>query len=301
MPIKWPIDPDLTLPAGVLLTRLGEVIPLQRQTRILVFGSAALQITVAPAVLSADADVAPDLDPFEPSREFPNPLNRSELAALAVAHKMAKGQGGLYLHICSMEAFDPGTLYPSRALKKQVGNCQLVIPHPIDILVAKLHRYDAKDREDFREVFRQTGFPTFDDLLTALRQAHRVFNKTAPSHGDMPSQHDPSKISENTPQVFLDLYGREISVQRDIIAPVKRAIEESYSHPVSSTQISALAAQPLSSENLAALKGGGENRAKLSRLEEELPVSHMAEVKANDPSQSLPPDRIARNDDRERK
>ena len=54
--MKWPVEVDWESPAGRLLAKLGEIVTPDRRTPILLFGSAALQVTVAPTVLSEDTD-----------------------------------------------------------------------------------------------------------------------------------------------------------------------------------------------------------------------------------------------------
>ncbi len=249
MPIKWPPDLQWASPTGDLLTRLGEVVPSERRTPILLFGSGALQITIAPSVLSADADIAPDIVPFDPKlAEFPHPMERHELSTLASKHGLGQDEKRTYLHVCAVEAFNPGTRYVNRAIKVGRGNIQITIPHPIDILVAKLHRYDAKDQSDFKEVFRRTGFPTADELLAELRASPRLFDKRDHTLEHMPSQFGESKITENVPKVFRDLWGKNISVKRDIIAPAQEAIESSYRHGIHKSGLDDIASINLSSE-----------------------------------------------------
>jgi hypothetical protein len=132
-----------------------------------------------------------------------------------------------------------------------VGNIVLVVPHPIDILVAKLHRYDAKDKEDFQEVYRRTGFPTPEELLAVLRSSFRVFHEKDTSLEHMPPQFDPSKIRENTPKVFRDLYGKHISVKQDILDYAHQELESSYTSPPRLADLAALADQPISNERQA--------------------------------------------------
>ena len=97
--MNWPVAIDWDSPAGKLLTLLGDCVPADRRTPIVLFGSAALQVTVAPTVLSDYADIAPDIIPYDPrSGMFPNPYDRvgpsatrqCPLDALAKANQCSK-------------------------------------------------------------------------------------------------------------------------------------------------------------------------------------------------------------------
>jgi hypothetical protein len=247
--LDWPPEFKWDSPTGELLIKLGSAVRADRRTPIVLFGSGALQLTITPSVLSADADIAPDIVPFDPKlKEFPHPLERDELTRLATAHGLGHDQKRTYLHICATEAFNPGTRWERRAAIVNRGNLQVSVPHPIDILIAKLHRYDAKDQKDFQEVISRTGFPTKEELLRELRANPRLFNKRDRSLELMPSQFGDSKITENVPKVFRDLWKTHVSVKRDIIAPANEAIESSYRHGTHKSGLDDLAATPLNSE-----------------------------------------------------
>ena len=51
----------------------------------------------------------------------------------------------------------------------------IIVPHPIDILIAKLNRLEEKDLEAFRVVIRKTGHPTESKLLEELQMAVDLF------------------------------------------------------------------------------------------------------------------------------
>jgi hypothetical protein len=108
------------------------------------------------------------------------------------------------------------------------GNLRITIPHPIDILIAKLHRYEAKDLEAFKMVRARTGFPAAEELLAELCANHRLFKKQERSHASMPSQFPASKIAQAVPKLFMELYGKRINVRRDILLPAEQAVAESY-------------------------------------------------------------------------
>jgi len=254
--MKWPADIAWNSPAGQLLSLLGEIVPANRRTSILLFGSAALQVTIAPSVLSEDADVAPDVVPYSPdSNKFKNALGRVELAKLIRDHKLGKGQRKLHLQVNAYEAFDPGSRWGRRVMTVERGNIQITIPHPIDILIAKLHRYEAKDLEAFKMVLARTGFPTAEELLAELRANHRLFKKQERSHANMPSQFPESKIAQAVPKLFTELYGKRINVRRDILLPAEQAVAESYNDHKKGHQSALEETANFSLKNLAAAQG----------------------------------------------
>jgi hypothetical protein len=252
--MNWPVEIDWASPSGKLLTLLGDAVPRERRTPIVLFGSAALQVTVAPTVLSEDADIAPDIIPYDPrSGNFPNPYDRKGLNDLVRAHELGVSQRKLYLQVNAPGAFQPGTGYLRRVMEVDRGNLHITIPHPLDILIAKLHRYEEKDLEAFQKVYALTGFPSPEALVAELRASPRLFAKQDRSLEHMPSQYPESKISESVPHLFWTLWKIRISVQDDILAPTQEEIASSYldhkdTHKKSLTDI---ASAPLSSEKKA--------------------------------------------------
>jgi hypothetical protein len=227
--MNWPVEIDWESPAGKLLTLLGDAVPVDRRTPIVLFGSAALQVTVAPTVLSEDADIAPDIIPYDPrSSQFPYPYDRKGLTDLVWAHQLGVHQRKLYIQVNAPGAFQPGTGYLRRVMEKDRGNLHITIPHPLDILIAKLHRYEDKDLEAFQKVYAQTGFPSPEALLAELRASPRLFARQDRSPEHMPSQYPESKISESVPHLFWALWKKRINVPKDILAPTLQEIASSY-------------------------------------------------------------------------
>ena len=56
----WTQEIDLGTPAGQTLRKLAEVLPRSRPFRITLFGSAPLQISIEPTLLSGDVDIFSD-------------------------------------------------------------------------------------------------------------------------------------------------------------------------------------------------------------------------------------------------
>lgn len=249
--MNWPVEIDWESPAGKLLTLLGDSVPPDRRTPIVLFGSAALQVTVAPTVLSEDTDITPDIIPYDPrSGEFPNPYDRKGLNDLVRANELGIHQRKLYIQVNAPGAFQPGTGYLRRVMEKDRGNLHITIPHPLDILIAKLHRYEDKDLEAFQKVYERTGFPSPDALLAELRASPRLFARQDRSLEHMPSQYPESKISESVPRLFWALWKKRIGVQNDILAPTHQEIASSYCDHDDShkTSLADIAASPLSEE-----------------------------------------------------
>ncbi len=93
-----------------------------------------------------------------------------------------------------------------------MSNANIRIPHPLDILVGKLDRLDAKDLAAFRRVIELTGHPTCDELKRELQNAVDLFR---PSFDDESSNRYP----ENTRRLWRELFGAEIDLRAEIIAP----------------------------------------------------------------------------------
>ncbi|MEW6302870.1 MAG: hypothetical protein AB1705_05330 [Verrucomicrobiota bacterium] len=62
---SWANHIDWQTPAGQMLQKLAAALPAGRRFSITVFGSAPIQITVEPSLLSADVDVFCDQEDFE--------------------------------------------------------------------------------------------------------------------------------------------------------------------------------------------------------------------------------------------
>src|SRR5439155_12875171 len=136
---------DLSTPAGQLLTKLAEALPQGRQFDITVFGSAPIQICIDPALASADVDL------FSSTEEMRELVERLGLG---------QGQRTFFIQVSSGLNFRTSPQWAIRTQSTAVRNCTFRFPHPIDILIAKLHRLDDKDLLAFRTVIAKTGHPT---------------------------------------------------------------------------------------------------------------------------------------------
>lgn len=117
--------------------------------------------------------------------------------------------------------FRAGPRWRLRAATVEQGRHKLIFPHPIDILIAKLHRYEEKDRNAFRLVRAVTAHPTESELLSELQHAVDLFrpNFDEENSGD---------ILSNTAVMWPEIFGREIDVRKEIIAPALQRRRSGY-------------------------------------------------------------------------
>jgi hypothetical protein len=111
-----------------------------------------------------------------------------------------------------------------RAQSFEIRNCTFVVPHPIDILIAKLNRLEEKDLDAFRMVLQKTGHPTEAELIQELQLAVDLFR---PSF-DEEQGHD---IANNCRRLWPLIYGREIDPRLEIIAPALAKRKAGYAEP----------------------------------------------------------------------
>ncbi len=176
--------------AGVLSAGLGS-----RPLQIVVFGSSPLQMGVSEAIMSGDLDIATD----------------EEIEGLLVEAGLTKGLSSPYVEVCPLGTFRTASDWRTRAHSEQLGNLEILFPHPIDILVSKISRGEEKDFEAFEEVIARTSHPTEEELADSLIRAVHLYkpgyDETAPG--------DPIT---NTRLLWKRLFGRDIDVRQEIIA-----------------------------------------------------------------------------------
>lgn len=183
--------------AGQVLKRLFAALPPAPPVTITLFGSAPLQLTLEPGFVSADIDLFSESNIVE--------------ATVQTAH-LGKNSVGVYIQCCWEGNFRAGPRWRLRAASLACENVTLIIPHPIDLLIAKLHRYEEKDRNAFRLVRERTRHPTEQELLTELQFAVDLYrpNFDEENCGD---------ITANTVIMWREMFGRSIDVRQEIIAP----------------------------------------------------------------------------------
>ncbi len=206
---SWAGSIDLNTPAGGLLRKLVSLLPADRRVTITIFGSAPLQIAVDSSLTSADVDLFSDWE---------------ELNDLVYHHHLGTGQAEFYIQVCSGLNFRTCPHWATRARSFPLEHCTIVIPHPIDILIAKLNRLDEKDLLAFRTVIAKTGHPTQEEMIQELQLAVDLFR---PSF-DEEQGHD---MANNCRRLWPLIFGREIDPRAEIIAPALKKRREGYGEP----------------------------------------------------------------------
>jgi len=199
------VQADWETPAGRLLKQLCAAMPVP--VTIVVYGSAPLQMCVEPSLLSQDVDI---------------------YGEEAIRDTVAREKLGVECRETGIQiGYDINFQAPpnwwSRALIQQVGHCRVVIPHPYDILVAKLHRAEPKDIEAFRLVIQKTGHPTEIELIQLLQSSVDMYQPgfDEEKRGDLKS---------NTMLVWEEIYGRRIDVSVEIITPALERRKQGWGH-----------------------------------------------------------------------
>lgn len=164
---------------------------------------------VEPALLSADVDVFSDAE---------------DLVEWVAKAGLAQGQSDFYIQVSSGLSFRTSPYWGSRRISVPLDHCTLHFPHPMDILIAKLSRLDAKDVEAFRVVLRRTGHPTETELIDELQMAVDLFRPSFDEEKD----HD---LENNCRRLWPMIYGREFDPRTEIIAPALRKRREGYGEP----------------------------------------------------------------------
>jgi hypothetical protein len=191
--------------AGQVLDKLVDCLPADRSWGIIIFGSSPLQLALDPTFASAHVDVIPSED----------------IEGFCRSAGLLEGQARIYVEPCTAAAFTASADWTNRACEIQRRHVMLVLPHPIDILVAKVKRLDEKDLRAFHLVRDKLGHPTEDELIKALR---RVVDIYRPSF-DEESAGDPRA---NTELLWRNLFGKSINVAQEIIAPALAERRKNY-------------------------------------------------------------------------
>ncbi len=195
--MKWCPDLNGNTPAGEMLKAVAKALPEDRHWQITVFGSAPLQIGLDKSFLSADVDITGDAD----------------IEAHMRNASLLKGQrDGIFVHVCPHNTFRTCPDWHGRAAKIEVGHVTFTLPHPIDILVSKLTRLEDKDLDCFALLKKNHGFPDEATLLAALKKAVDIYRPQF----DEENCGDPVA---NTKIVWKEIYGKDIDVRKEIIAP----------------------------------------------------------------------------------
>jgi hypothetical protein len=208
----WTGEIDWTAPAGRVLEQFLASLPADRPFRFTIYGSAPLQLTVDHQLLSADVDIFSDDD--------------DDLSALVREANLDRTHGGVYLEPGFELSFRTSPRWRQRARTVQRGRVTLTFPHPLDILIGKLDRLEAKDLKAFERVIQLTGHPSADELKVELQHAVDLFR---PAFDD----DSPNRYPENTRRLWRAIFDAEIDVRRDIIEPAIRRRRQSQAEPPS--------------------------------------------------------------------
>lgn len=207
--MSWCKEIRWATPAGETLLALIATLPRDREFHITVFGSSPLQLGLDPGFLSADVDLFAD--------------EASELIeAAVVAAGLTKERRAVYVQ-CAVEGnFRTSPRWRTRAATFQREHCTIILPHPTDILIAKLHRCESKDLRAFRLVIEQTGHPTEEEMKKELRVAVDLYRPNFDEEAG-------SDITGGTRVMWNEIYGHDIDVRREIIAPALEARRQGFS------------------------------------------------------------------------
>ena len=203
----WAGEIDWTTPAGRLLQKFLTALPKDRPFRFTIYGSAPLQLTVDRQLMSGDVDLFSDDD--------------EDLAALVSAAGLDKTHGGFYLEPGFELSFRTSPRWRQRARTVQRDNVTLTIPHPLDILIGKLDRLDAKDLKAFERTIQLTGHPTADELKRELQNAVDLFRPAF-------DEDSPNRYPENTRRLWRELFHAEIDIRAEIIEPAIARRKQGY-------------------------------------------------------------------------
>lgn len=217
--MSWASVIDWETTAGRTLRELLDALPKDREWSLTLFGSSPLQLALEPSFTSADVDL------------FATDETRDEIAAILERTGLADKSRAVYVQLCVEWNFRTSPRWMGRAFRTQVGNVMLTLPHPIDILIAKLHRLADKDLAAFRMVIARTGHPTENEMRRELQAALDLFRPGFDEEmvGD---------ITTNTRVLWNEIWGKDINVRAEIIAPAIALANEGYKPDIAQRRFS---------------------------------------------------------------
>ena len=140
---------------------LTDAARLVREGEIVVFGSAALALWLRRAPVTRDVDL------------WCTPRERGDiLTAVMGEQSWYHRRHGAYVEVWAPETFAAPGGWQERARivsHQDLPKLRLVVPHPHDVLVSKLERWDPKDREHLERILDEypLGPASFDALVDA--------------------------------------------------------------------------------------------------------------------------------------
>lgn len=202
-------QPNFETPAGILLDRLAAALAqkgIVLEGPITVFGSAPLQLLVDRNLLSADVDIA---------RSGPE---RALIEETVREIGLSKGNAPFYLQVVGEYVFRPSYNWRERSIRVVRHGIGFALAHPIDVLLGKLHRLEEKDLLAFERVLELIGRPREEELIAELRGVAERFERGM--GGRL------SDFHANTLRLWPRLFGREIDIEREVLAPVRAEMRE---------------------------------------------------------------------------
>jgi hypothetical protein len=145
---------------GQVESILNDAARLVQAGEIVVFGSAALALWLAHGPTTRDVDL------------WCNPAEKGDvLVALMGELSWYHTTHGAYVEVWAPETFTAPHGWRERARVRHhqdFPDVRLIIPHPHDVLVSKLERFETKDREHFAHIVEEYPLsPEAFDLLVA--------------------------------------------------------------------------------------------------------------------------------------
>jgi len=197
-------------PNGELLRRFIAGLPKDRPIILNVFGSTPLQLRLDPTFLSGDVDL----------------FSNEDLLPYVEAMGLGKGQASPYIEVVPHYVFIASLNWRERAAQEVFGSVTVYVAASLDVLVGKLKRLEQKDLDAFDLVKARTGGPSEEELKEALRNVLDMFR---PAFDEENPGGDPIA---NTRRLWQHLYGHDIDVRREIIAPAVAARREAFGYNV---------------------------------------------------------------------
>jgi hypothetical protein len=193
-------------PNGHLLKSFIDQLPQDRPIVLNVFGSTPLQMRLDPSFLSGDVDM----------------FTSEDLSVQLEKMKLGKAHSKPYIELVPAAIFITTPAWRDRAANVVFGNVTVYIASPLDVLIGKLKRLEAKDMRAFDLVKAKTGGPTEAELKEALRV---VVDMYRPAFDEENPGGDPIA---NTRRLWKHLYGHDIDVRAEIIRPALEIRKEAY-------------------------------------------------------------------------
>jgi len=193
-------------PNGRLLKTFIQGLPQDRPIVLNVFGSTPLQMRLDPSFLSGDVDM----------------FTSEDLEGFVQSMQLGKNVALPYIEIVPERTFIASVAWRDRAVKEVFGNVTVYLASPLDVLVGKLKRLEAKDVRAFDLVKAKTGGPTEDELKQALGN---VVDMYRPAFDEENPGGDPIA---NTRRLWQHLYGHDIDVRKEIIVPAIESRREAF-------------------------------------------------------------------------